>query len=156
VLLVAADPGFPQKRAITQTKCNFGPNAWSIGYTITLDSELPSGARFFWTEQSDLTAARILESVGRVEAANTQSDRNFFIETLLLKIGKSEGPKIKNAEGQAVEASRLRRRESPRLEFEHNQVPSAVADSDRSDKRSAVMAPVKREMNFESFAKFLS
>jgi hypothetical protein len=79
VLLVGADPDQPQKRAITQTKNNLGPLAESLGYIIEPDSTSPSGARFAWTGQSDLTAERILsplrnededEKVGRKEATD--------------------------------------------------------------------------------------
>lgn len=83
VLLIGADPDQPQKRAITQTKNNLGPPAASLGYLIQSDPDSPSGARFFWTGQSDLTAERILsqvrneddeEAVGRREATDFLRD----------------------------------------------------------------------------------
>ena len=85
VLLIGADPDQPHKRAITQTKNNLGPPAGSLGYVIESDPDSPSGARFYWTGQSDLTAERILSQVrndGEEEATGRREAVEFLKETL--------------------------------------------------------------------------
>lgn len=113
VLLVGCDPGLPQKRAITQTKNNLGPKAESVGYTIQSDPESPSGARFFWTGHSDLTAERILETVAKTEEAITESngreDAEDFLQTVL-----GDGPMLatdveKEAKEARISTATLRR-----------------------------------------------
>ena len=113
VLLVGCDPDFPQKRAITQTKNNLGPKAESIGYTIQSDSDSPSGARFFWTGQSDLTAERILETVTRNEEAISESNGRDDAEEFL-RVVLGDGPMLatdveKEAKEARISTATLRR-----------------------------------------------
>ncbi len=60
VLLVGADPDNEKNKAVTQTKNNYGPKSPALGYTIESDPDAVSGAKFYWTGESDLTAERIL------------------------------------------------------------------------------------------------
>jgi putative DNA primase/helicase len=104
VLLVGADPDDPNKRAITNTKNNLGPKAESLGYVIQSDSSSPSGARFYWTGNSDLTAERILEAVGQAEEtaqeSNGRDDAEDFLRTVL-----GDGPRLAtDVEKEAKEA----------------------------------------------------
>ena len=104
VLLVGCDPEAPQKRAVTQTKCNFGPPAESVGYTITSDSESPSGAHFFWTGTSDLTAERILETVAKMENSDGQKKAKEEAEEFLRDMLDSGRMHVKELTKEARDA----------------------------------------------------
>lgn len=66
-LLVGADPNDRNKRAVTQTKNNYGAYSTAAGYVIESDPTAISGARFYWTGESDLTAERILSPIDNDE-----------------------------------------------------------------------------------------
>lgn len=83
VLLVGADPDQPARRAVAHTKHNLGPLAESLGYEIRPDAESPSGARFFWSGASDLTAERMLATVGNLDEAQDRNDAADFLRQLL-------------------------------------------------------------------------
>ncbi|MGE0128069.1 MAG: AAA family ATPase [Blastocatellales bacterium] len=104
VLLAGADPDNPQKRALTQTKNNLGPKAGSIGYVIESDAQSPSGARFFWTGESDLTAERILEAAGHTEETSQESNAKDDAEDFL-RVVLGDGPRLAtDVEREAREA----------------------------------------------------
>ena len=60
VLLCGSDPDNPNKKALTQSKNQFGSLSDPIGYEIKSDASSPTGASFTWAGVSDLTASRIL------------------------------------------------------------------------------------------------
>lgn len=84
VLLVGADPDDRDKRAVTQNKNNYGPHSPAIGYKIESDPTALSGARFYWTGESDLTPERLLASVTRDEdeKAGHREAEDFLREVL--------------------------------------------------------------------------
>src|SRR5262245_7622464 len=76
VLLVGADPNYPNKRGIVQIKNNlekFGP---ALGYEI-------EDGKFYWTGQSDLTAEAILSFSVGYEGKEEKNARNDAEEFLL-------------------------------------------------------------------------
>lgn len=105
VLLAGFDPDDRLKRAVTQTKNNFGPNTEPIGYKIETDHQSPSGARFSWTGVSDLTAQRILSSPEldddyKVEKKNARDQAKDFLKEILEK-GKVPVESIEAEAGKA-------------------------------------------------------
>lgn len=68
VLMAGCDPNNPQKRGIVQIKSNLAPMGQAIGF------ELRDGG-FYWTGESDLTAARILavEDTGEGKSARDEA-----------------------------------------------------------------------------------
>jgi len=104
VLLAGADPDNPQKRALTQTKNNLGPKSGSLGYLIQSDPDSPSGARFFWTGESDLTAERILEAAGEAEE-NSQENNARDDAADFLRVVLGDAPRLAtDVEAEAKEA----------------------------------------------------
>ena len=104
-LLAGYDPDDKKKRALTQTKNNFGPDAEAIGYKIEPDQQSPSGARFSWTGVSDLTAQRILSSPelddeDRVEKKNARDQAKEFLQEIL----RSGPVPVENIEAEAQRA----------------------------------------------------
>jgi hypothetical protein len=83
VLLAGSDPDNPQRRALTQTKNNFGPLAEAIGYVIEPDASSPSGAHFYWTGRSELTARRILSAAGDDEERSGRREAEDFLRDAL-------------------------------------------------------------------------
>lgn len=103
VLLCGSDPDNPQRRALTQSKNQFGPISDAIGYEITKDPTSPTGAKFSWVGVSDLTASRILSGMASDDdraAMSTACD--------LLKESLSSGERLADdikAEAKAVGVS---------------------------------------------------
>ncbi|MCW5967586.1 MAG: AAA family ATPase [Blastocatellales bacterium] len=83
VLLAGSDPDTPQRRALTHSKNNFGPLAESIGYVVEPDALSPSGARFYWTGKSELTARRILAAAGDEEERSGRREAEDFLRDAL-------------------------------------------------------------------------
>ena len=80
VLMAGCDPDNPQKRGIVQIKSNLAPTGKAIGY------ELRDGD-FYWTGESDLTAARILAIEDTGEGKTAIDEAIEFLRDEL-----SEGP----------------------------------------------------------------
>jgi putative DNA primase/helicase len=106
VLMVGYDPDNPTHCAIMPTKGNKADwrNAPVLGYEIRSDITSPSGAHFFWTGNSNLTAKRILETSSddedMVERKHSRSRIEEFLEDVL-----SSGPvlitRVKEMAGDA-------------------------------------------------------
>jgi hypothetical protein len=101
VLLAGCDPDNPQNRGVVHIKSNLAPAGDAIGY------ELRDGS-FYWTEYSDLTAARIL--------ATDSGDRisEFDEAVTFLKGELAEGPILakgvyRDAEGVGISMRTLER-----------------------------------------------
>lgn len=75
-LLIGVDPDDPSKRAIIHDKHNLSEQGKSLGFTIR-------DGQFFWTGESNLTAARILSSVGNEEEAQGRNDAEDFLREIL-------------------------------------------------------------------------
>ncbi len=72
VLMAGCDPDNPQKRGIVQIKSNLAPMGKAIGY------ELQDGG-FYWTGESDLTAARILAVEDSSEGKSARDEAADFL-----------------------------------------------------------------------------
>jgi len=72
VLMAGCDPDNPQKRGIVQIKSNLAPMGKAIGY------ELRDGG-FYWTGESDLTAARILAVEDSVDGKSAIDEAADFL-----------------------------------------------------------------------------
>lgn len=89
VLLVGYDPDDKSKLAIIPTKHNNSAEAKGLGYAIRSDITSPSGARFFWTGISDLTAKRILAPISqegdddKIESKNQIEEATEFVLGML-------------------------------------------------------------------------
>ena len=75
-LLVGVDPDDPTKRAIIHDKHNLSEKGKSLGFTIR-------DGQFFWTGESDLTAARILSIGGNEEETQGRNDAEDFLREVL-------------------------------------------------------------------------
>lgn len=83
VLLCGSDPNFPQAKALTQTKSNNGELSPGLGYRIEKDPTSPSGARFSWTGESNLTAKRILQMADNENERSEKADAETFLRGAL-------------------------------------------------------------------------
>lgn len=90
VLMAGCDPDNPQKRGIVQIKSNLAPMGKAIGY------ELRDGG-FYWTGESDLTAARILAAEDSGEGKSARDEAADFLRDEL-----ADGP----VEWQQIERDR--------------------------------------------------
>lgn len=89
VLMVGFDPDNPVKCAMMPVKGNKAN--WretdALGYEIRSDITSPSGARFFWTGKSDLSAKKILETASddedNLEKKNMKAQMQEFLEDML-------------------------------------------------------------------------
>lgn len=118
VLMVGFDPDNPAKCAIMPTKGNKGDwrNAEALGYEIRSDITSASGAKFFWTGKSDLTAKKILQTAtddereDREERKQAKNEMREFLKAIL-----SAGPVLvseveKQAEAAGLSVSYLRKK----------------------------------------------
>src|SRR5215213_1284336 len=92
-LLVGSDPDNSNSRAIVHIKSNLTEMGCAVGYKI-------SQGRFYWTGTSDLTAGRILASVGNEEKGSALRTAEDFLREVL-----SDGPRAsKEIDREAKEA----------------------------------------------------
>ncbi|MBS1806820.1 MAG: AAA family ATPase [Acidobacteria bacterium] len=75
-LLVGIDPDNPAQRAIIHDKHNLSEKGKSLGFTIR-------DGQFFWTGESELTAARILSMGGSEEDVQGRNDAEDFLREVL-------------------------------------------------------------------------
>ncbi|HKZ02289.1 MAG TPA: AAA family ATPase, partial [Pyrinomonadaceae bacterium] len=75
VLLVGQDPDDGRKRAMVQIKNNLGPIGPAVGFTL-------EDGMFYWTGESDITAARIL-SIGNQEERSAIDEAVEFLREAL-------------------------------------------------------------------------
>ena len=75
VLLVGQDPDDGRKRAMVQIKNNLGPIGPAVGFTL-------EDGMFYWTGESDITAARIL-SIGNQEERSAIDEAMEFLREAL-------------------------------------------------------------------------
>ena len=76
VIIAGCDPDNEQKRAIVQIKSNLAEKGTAIGF------ELREGS-FYWTGESDLTAARILAAEGSQDCKSARDEAaDFLIDEL--------------------------------------------------------------------------
>ena len=111
VLLAGCDPNNEQVRGIVHIKSNLAKTGESVGYELREDG-------FYWTEHSDLTAARILAGQDDGESQGETAKR--FLKEYLAD-GPATWLDIK-ADGEAFglsEATLRRSRETLKLECNH-------------------------------------
>jgi hypothetical protein len=109
VLLVGSDPDNQDKRALTQTKNNFGPKAEALGYEIIADQFSVSGARFSWTGPSQLTANRILATMGNDEEQSGRREAEDFLRDALADGEKPAKQVQKDARTAGISETTLNR-----------------------------------------------
>jgi hypothetical protein len=102
VLMAGSDPDNPQKRGIVQIKSNLTSPGHSIGY------ELRDGG-FYWTGESDLTAARIMAVEDSGEGKSARDEAADFLRDELAD-GPVEAKQVFNdARGMGISERTLNR-----------------------------------------------
>jgi hypothetical protein len=88
VLLVGQDPDDQKKRAMVQIKNNLGPLGPSVGFSI-------EDGNFYWTGDSDVTAAKILSLGGNDEERSALDEAVQFLRDAL-EYGERETSEVTN------------------------------------------------------------
>ena len=123
VLLVGRDPDDETKRALAQTKNNLAPHGVAIGFKI-------EDGRFFWTGESDLTAARMLATDSAAEGRSSISEAIDFLREALAE-GPQAAETIKSAARQAGISEATLRRAKGRLGVRINKQGQPGTDRQR-------------------------